>query len=93
MNLLEHIKTYFHKPEITTEIPKGYCPNCWGRQEYSGKLYDAVKVEEINTNNLEAKKGWIQAYAEKYLTGIQLKSKNEQFVCNSCQTAYKNVTT
>lgn len=91
MKLIEYIKELVNgksREELTA--PEGFCPNCWGRQEYGGKLYDAVKREHIDTNNLEQKKGWIQAYAEKNLSGIQLYEKDARLVCDSCHVSYES---
>ena len=88
MKLLDYLKSILKaKKEIQTE-PSGYCPNCWGRQEYGGKFYKAVKTEGINTENIEAKKGWIQAYAQKNLTGIELNKQDSKLICNNCRVAY-----
>ena len=89
MNVFEFIKSKLSTSSEPQAAPDGYCPNCWGRQEYSGKFYDSVKVEGINTNNLDDKKGWVQGYAEKYLTGIQLTENDAQLVCNNCQMRYE----
>lgn len=49
----------------------GRCPNSWGRQEYEGiYLEGAPKSEHIDLNNIVQKKGWIQAYVEKYFEGL-----------------------
>lgn len=75
-----------HKPTNTDfKVPEDLCPNCWGSQEYEGNFYEAIKSEGIDTNNIEQKKGWIQAYAEKHLTGIQLKKKGNKLICQVCQ--------
>lgn len=90
MTVFENIKTLLSRNENKHEqaAPDGFCPNCWGRQEYSGSFYDAVKMEGIDTQNIELKKGWIQAYAEKNLSGIELKPNDAGLVCHSCQMAY-----
>lgn len=85
MGLIEHLEqTNFSTTQQTA--PEGYCPNCWGRQEYSGDFFQAIKNEGITTNNLSSKKGWILAYAEKYLTGIRLKQQGTDYVCTTCTT-------
>ena len=73
----------------TPASPEGFCPNCWGRQEYEGQFYESIKAEGINTNNVNEKKGWVTAYAEKHLTGIQLREDDAQLVCNSCNVRYE----
>ncbi len=70
------------------EVEKGYCPNCWGRQEYQDKLYDVVKSQKIDLNNIKEKKGWIQAYAAKYLGGLKLYENNGKQKCPSCSVEY-----
>lgn len=73
------------KPE---ETPDGVCPNCWGRQEYQGKFFEAVKREGIDTQNITEKKGWIQAYAEQHLSGIELVKSESHNTCVSCGLKY-----
>ncbi len=68
---------------------KNTCPNCWGRQEYEGNFYKALKPEIIDTNNVEDKRGWIEGYVEKNLLGIKLVTKDEGLICEQCHTSYK----
>lgn len=84
-NLLEHLK----KGKKQKEVPHGYCPNCWGRLEYGGEFYKAIKEKEINLNNIDAEKGWIQGLAGKYLYGIELKKRGKEYECNTCNVKYE----
>jgi len=72
------------RKKAKVEVIDGYCPNCWGYQEYQGKIYDAAKLENIDLNNIEKLKGWIQAYAAKNLDGIRLRKKNGVDTCLAC---------
>ncbi len=91
MNLFDVVLNYFKSPEqATTNIPDGNCPNCWGRQEYAGNFYEAVKNEQIDLNNVMEKKGWIQAYAAEHLEGIELKKvEGGVLECTACKLTYK----
>ena len=73
------------------EAPEDFCPNCWGRQEYSGKFYDAIKNEGINANNASEKLGWIQDYADKHLSGIKMEKTNAGRICPKCKVTYKDI--
>jgi len=73
------------------DVPKGVCPNCWGRNEYGGAFYDAIKNEGIDINSLESHVGWVQDYADKHLSGITLKTENNENVCTSCKLKYKKL--
>jgi len=73
------------------DVPESACPNCWGRNEYGGAFYDAIKNEGINVNDLEAHVGWVQSYADKHLNDIILKDEGEQNVCTKCKVTYKKV--
>ena len=64
------------------------CPNCWGRQEYGGTFFEALKTSGIDSKNIDQMKGWIQAYVEKNLIGIVLQVNDKQLVCKQCNTAY-----
>lgn len=87
--MINSIINLFKNKSENVATPEGVCPNCWGRQEYSGKFYEAVKNEGIDVNNISEKVGWIQDYADKYLSGIKMEKKGEEYVCPACKVAYK----
>lgn len=81
MTLLDKIKEFVsNKP--TDKVPDEFCPNCWGKQKYAGEFLEAIKKEKIDLNNLESKRGWIQAYSDKNLSGIKLSGTHK--TCKSC---------
>ena len=88
MNLINEIKKFLSGEQVSSIAPDEYCPNCWGRQEYGGNMYEAVKAEGLTADNINIQKGWIQEYAEKYLLGIRLIRKNEKLVCVTCMSSY-----
>ena len=71
------------------ETPEGLCPNCWGRQEYGGKFYDAVKNHGLDVNSKNPEVGWITDYAEKHLKGIKLEYSNGEGACQECKVRYR----
>ncbi len=75
------LKSLFSKK--VASIP-GYCPNCWGRQEYQDQITIAARNEKIDLNNINQKMGWIQAYAAKNLNTIRLIDANGKSICKSC---------
>lgn len=85
-NLLQNDdKSSSNKPE---DRPDDYCPNCWGRYEYEGKIIKDMEDAHINLNNIEEKKGWIQAYAAEQLKGIKLENKNIVKECPDCKEEF-----
>lgn len=46
------------------------CPNCWGKQQYDGKVHEVRSREHIDLNNANRKLGWIEAYVIKHFEGI-----------------------
>jgi hypothetical protein len=77
-------KRIFSKNEpINTE--EGYCPNCWGKQEYQNEIYAAAEKANIDLNNIDLKRGWIQAYAARYLQALKLIDKDGEKVCLTCK--------
>ena len=89
MNLIKNILTFLREdPNDKQKFPEGFCPNCWGRQEYGGNFYKALKSENIK--DLEHKKGWIRSYVENNLKGISLQPKEEKVVCYVCFKSYNN---
>lgn len=89
MNIIDWVKGFLtgNKSE---EAPEMHCPNCWGRQEYEGKFIEAINQEQIDLNNLNEKKGWIQDYAVRKFEGIKLQKTQDYFQCPSCKLEYKN---
>ena len=89
MNLIQVIRNYLARQRKSGETPEGYCPNCWGRQEYEGKFLQALQQENIDLNNIDQKAGWIQAYATKNFEGIKLRDIEDVLECPSCKITYR----
>ena len=88
MNLLSIVRNYLNGNSDSKDIPEGYCPNCWGRQEYAGQFFEAIKNEQIDLNNIDEKKGWIDAYATEHFEGIRLKQSGNVYECAACKLTY-----
>ena len=69
--------------------PEGFCPNCWGRQEYGGQFLEAVKNHNVDINSDNPNLGWVQDYANKHLSGIKLRQENDELVCQKCKLTYQ----
>jgi len=85
--LLSHLKkkdTHEHE-----DVPAGMCPNCWGREEYGGKFFEAVKNNVVDINHADPHVGWIQDYANKHLKGIALVHREGNHECDTCKISYK----
>ena len=91
MNIVESLINWLkrNKEPNTTDAPEGLCPNCWGRTEYGGQFYEAVRNENIDANTASTKVGWVQDYANKHLTAIQLKEEEGELVCSKCKVTYR----
>ena len=89
MSLIASIKNFLSKKTATIEAPADFCPNCWGRQEYGGKILEAIRHENIDLNNLDSKTGWVQAYAVRNFEGIKLHKKGEVLECQACSLTYE----
>ena len=68
------------------ETPEGVCPNCWGREEYGSAFYKAAKNKGVNSSNASTHVGWVQEYADKYLTSIAIVTEDDSHVCKKCNT-------
>ncbi len=89
MSLFQSIINFVTKKEAKQAAPEGLCPNCWGRQEYEGQFFEAMKNEGIDVNNVSEKVGWVQDYADKHLAGIELHEEGDQLVCSKCKISYR----
>jgi len=86
-SLLDFLRKKKNKDSI--ETPEGLCPNCWGRQEYSGKFYEAYKNYDADVKSPNPTIGWIRDYANKHLAGIALHPHDEGQVCEHCKVVYR----
>lgn len=91
MNIINSLLTYLKERQAKPEkkAPEGLCPNCWGRQEYGGNFYEAVKNHGLDVNTKQPEVGWIKDYAEKHLKGIRLETKDDSVACPSCKISYR----
>ncbi len=64
--------------ETTTDV---LCPNCWGRQEYEGHFYKAIKAKTIKEE--KNRKGWIRSYVQEHIKNSVL-PKHKKQTCNVC---------
>lgn len=84
-------KLFGKKVDDKITPPKGVCPNCWGRQEYQGQIYEAIKKENLYVKSIDDKKGWIRAYAMENFPKIWLVEKEGVAHCETCQMDYKKI--
>ena len=90
MSVIKSILNFLKSKDSSDQTaPEGYCPNCWGKQEYGGQFYEAIKNEGINIHETNPQKGWIQDYADKHLSGIKLKGQDDSLVCSKCKVTYR----
>ncbi len=93
MRIADRLLAFLRKKEKgetkENEAPEGICPNCWGKQEYGGKFYEAVRNYDVDINSHNPKKGWVEQYAEKSLLNIELKQEGEGYVCKTCKLTYR----
>ena len=76
------------KKEIE-ELSKGYCPNCWGDQEYDNVIREKYKDTQIDVNNHKANYAFVQDFIVTHLNGIKLKSSVKGTECPNCKIVYK----
>ncbi len=89
MNFIQKIRQFLEKKANHIEAPEKHCPNCWGRQEYEGQFLEAIRNEQIDLNNIDQKKGWIDAYFTRHFEGIKLRQENDALICSACELSYK----
>ncbi|NND06378.1 MAG: hypothetical protein HKN87_08355 [Saprospiraceae bacterium] len=91
MKLVQRLIDYLRNKaasDINKDVPDGLCPNCWGRNEYGGKFFEALKTHGIDVNSKDPSIGWIQDYANKHLAAIELKREDDNLVCQKCKLTY-----
>lgn len=92
MSILKTIKDFLSQTNETKTAPEGLCPNCWGRQEYEGKFYEALKNNHVDIHNLNENKGWIEKYFDENLSQIKLvKNEKDELTCSKCKLSFKEI--
>ena len=88
MKTIEKLVTFFRlsKSESQSQAPEGYCPNCWGIQEWDGKIRKMYEDKQIDVNNHEAHYAFIQEFVVNQIDGIRLKGAIHK--CPNCLTNY-----
>ena len=76
------------KEEVKEQTPEGYCPNCWGKQEYDNQVREMYEDKQIDVNNGSANYAFVQEFVVKHLDGIHLKKGNNSLECPTCKTKY-----
>lgn len=66
------------------DLTDGYCPNCWGDQEYADEVRVKFKDPQIDVNNHKANYAFIQEFMVTHLNGIKLKSLEGGRACPRC---------
>ena len=88
--MIDTLLSYFKKSreETKNESPEGYCPNCWGTQEYDNEIRELYKDKQIDVNNHEANYAFIQDFVVNHIDGIKLKRGNNSLECPTCHTNF-----
>ncbi len=84
--MINFLKSLFGKKaeEINTELSNGYCPNCWGDQEYDNIIREKYKDAQIDVNNHNSNYAFVQDFIVTHMNGIKLKSNVEGSECPTC---------
>lgn len=88
MNFLTKLLSHSSK-EQQKAISKGYCPNCWGDQEYENVIREKYKDPQIDVNNHKANYAFIKDFMVTHMNGIQLKSTAAGVGCPRCKMIIK----
>jgi len=84
--MIEQLISFFNQSKEDTKgtMPEGYCPNCWGEQEYDQQIRELQKDMQIDVNNHKANYAFIQDFVVNKIDGIQLKKGNSGMECPVC---------
>ena len=89
--MIEKLIAFFKKPKEKTkgQTPDGFCPNCWGSQEYDNQIRELYKDKQVDVNNHEANYAFIQDFVVTHVNGIHLKKGKNSFECPTCRKKYQ----
>lgn len=87
---IQGLANFFKKESNSTTdtTPEGYCPNCWGRQEYGPTVRTLYADKQIDVNNKLAHYGFIQEFVVNKIDGIRLKKGKNSFECPTCSAQF-----
>lgn len=85
--MIEKLIAFFKKPKEETkeETPEGFCPNCWGKQEYDNVIRELYEDQQIDVNNHQANYAFIQKFVVDRIDGIRLIKGNNGISCPTCK--------
>ena len=88
--MIEKIMSFFSRPksEREHETPEGYCPNCWGTQEYDQQIREMYRDKQIDVNNHLANYAFIRDFVVRHIDGIRLKKGAGSLECPTCKIRY-----
>lgn len=88
--MIDQLAKFFSKDAKDTKntTPEGYCPNCWGTQEYDDQIRHLYKDKQIDVNNHAANHAFIQKFVVERIEGIHLKKGNNGLECPTCQATF-----
>ena len=85
--MIETLINFFKRPagETKGETPEGFCPNCWGTQEYDNIIRELYEDKQIDVNNHAANHAFIKDFIVNKIDGIYLKKGKDSFECPTCR--------
>ena len=88
MNIIDTLIRFFKnkKEDREGKTPEGLCPNCWGKQEYDGKIRELYEDKQIDVNNHKANYAFIQEFVVTHIDGIRLIKGNNSLECPTCHS-------
>lgn len=87
MDIIDNIINYL-KDEDNQKIapsPEGTCSNCWGYQQYDGKIRDLLKDRQIDINNHKDSYMIIEQFLKQNIDGLNLKEGDVK-ACPYCES-------
>ena len=88
--MIEKLVNFFRKSEEETrdKAPEGYCPNCWGSQEYDHQIRELYEDKQIDVNNHEENYAFIKEFVVTHVDGIKLRKGSSGLECPTCKGKY-----
>jgi hypothetical protein len=89
--MIEDLINFFKKTKEETKgkVPRGFCPNCWGEQEYDNMIRELYEDKQIDVNNHAANYAFIQDFVVTHVKGIHLIKGDNGWECPTCKTVFQ----
>ena len=84
MSLFDTLSAYFSS-EKPADPPAGLCINCWGYEEWDGKIRDLAAEKQVELRDSQERENFIGKVVVQAVEGITLAQGKHGTYCKTCK--------